>query len=309
MAVYKILALDGGGLRGLISARILQRLYDCPEIAGWLDQVDLIAGTSTGSLLGLGLASGKKPQEICDIYLNSGKVIFTRNRWTDYCNPKQLFEVLFGAKYVNRELEKQVSLTLGDLTLGDLKKKVVVPSFKLDSEKKNGFRSWKPKVFNNFQAKDFGHRLADIALCSTAAPSYFPSFNGYIDGGVFANNPSIVALTQALSAGECDLSDVVLLSLGTGENPEYIEKKVLNWGALRWASPLITILMEGVSDISDYQAKHLLKTHYHRMQVILNPKENIAMDASDKIGRMDILGREYNIAESIEWIQQYWFNK
>ncbi len=309
MAVYKILALDGGGLRGLISARILQRLYHCPEIAGWLDQVDLIAGTSTGSLLGLGLASGKKPQEICDIYLNSGKLIFTRNRWTDYCNPKQLFEVLFGAKYINRELEKQVNLTFGELTLGELQKKVVVPSFQLDNEKPNDRRSWKPKIFNNFQAKDFDYKLAKVALYSTAAPSYFPSVDGFIDGGVCANNPSIVALTQALNAGECDLSDVVLLSIGTGENPEYIEKKVLNWGALRWASPLITILMEGVSDISHYQAKHLLKKHYHRMQVILDPKENIAMDASDKIGRMDILGREYNIAESIDWIQQYWLNQ
>jgi patatin-like phospholipase/acyl hydrolase len=67
MAKYGVLSLDGGGLRGLITARLLDRLNSNPKISGWLDSVDLCAGTSTGGILALGLAIGKSPNEICDL--------------------------------------------------------------------------------------------------------------------------------------------------------------------------------------------------------------------------------------------------
>ncbi|KRD25122.1 hypothetical protein ASE39_23715 [Acidovorax sp. Root267] len=100
MAKYRILSLDGGGLRGLITGRLLARLNVQPQIAGWLDTVDLFAGTSTGGILALGLACGKTPEEICTLYQQRGGVIFDDSLWD---NVRDLGKTV-GADYSNKGL-------------------------------------------------------------------------------------------------------------------------------------------------------------------------------------------------------------
>ncbi len=227
MATYKILSLDGGGLRGLITARMLQRLNDDPDITGWLNKVDLVAGTSTGGILALGLAAGKSPQEICNLYKNKGPEIFDDSIWDDI---RDLGKTV-GAEYSNKALKKELRAIFGATTLAQLSKKVAIPTFDLDNEATDtSQRSWKPKIFHNFVGSDSdGASLAsDVALYTSSAPTYFPSANGYIDGGVFANNPSLVAVAQAISqsnkpAERASIDDVALLSVGTGISLTYIK--------------------------------------------------------------------------------------
>lgn len=309
MAKYRILSLDGGGLRGLITARLLARLNVQPQIAGWLDTVDLFAGTSTGGILALGLACGKTPEEICTLYQQRGGVIFDDSLWD---NVRDLGKTV-GADYSSKGLKAELKAVFGDLQLKDILRKVAIPTFDLDNEEVAAKRTWKPKIFHNFKGADSdGEQLvASIALYTSSAPTYFPSADGYIDGGVYANNPSIVALAQAISrrnqpAERAALDEVVMLSLGTGVSLTYIKGQALDWGYAQWAQPLINVLMDGVAGISDYQAQQLLDDRYHRLQIVFNPNETIALDAVDKLGRMDEIASHHPLQNTVDWIRTAW---
>ncbi|MBW8465868.1 patatin-like phospholipase family protein [Acidovorax sp.] len=309
MAKYRILCLDGGGLRGLITARLLARLNTHPQVAGWLSTVDLFAGTSTGGILALGLACGKTPEEICTVYKERGGVIFDDSIWD---NLRDLGKTV-GADYSSKGLKAELKTVFGDLKLRDITRKVAIPTFDLDNEEVAAKRTWKPKIFHNFQGADSdGEQLvAHIAQYTSSAPTYFPSADGYIDGGVYANNPSIVALAQAISrrnqpAERAALDEVVMLSLGTGVSLTYIKGQTLDWGYAQWAQPLINVLMDGVAGISDYQARQLLDDRYHRLQIVFKPNETIALDAVDKLDRMDEIATGHPLQETVDWLRGVW---
>jgi patatin-like phospholipase/acyl hydrolase len=309
MAKYRILCLDGGGLRGLITARLLARLNTHPQVAGWLSTVDLFAGTSTGGILALGLACGKTPEEICTVYKERGGIIFDDSFWD---NLRDLGKTV-GADYSSKGLRAELQAVFGDLKLRDITRKVAIPTFDLDNEEVAAKRTWKPKIFHNFKGADSdGEQLvAHIAQYTSSAPTYFPSADGYIDGGVYANNPSIVALAQAISrrnqpAERAALDEVVMLSLGTGVSLTYIKGQTLDWGYAQWAQPLINVLMDGVAGISDYQARQLLDDRYHRLQIVFQPNETIALDAVDKLERMDEIARGHPLQETVDWLRGVW---
>lgn len=309
MAKYRILCLDGGGLRGLITARLLARLNTHPQVAGWLSTVDLFAGTSTGGILALGLACGKTPEEICTVYKERGGVIFDDSIWD---NLRDLGKTV-GADYSSKGLKAELKTVFGDLKLRDITRKVAIPTFDLDNEEVAAKRTWKPKIFHNFQGADSdGEQLvAHIAQYTSSAPTYFPSADGYIDGGVYANNPSIVALAQAISrrnqpAERAVMDEVVMLSLGTGVSLTYIKGQTLDWGYAQWAQPLINVLMDGVAGISDYQARQLLDDRYHRLQIVFQPNETIALDAVDKLDRMDEIATGHPLQETVDWLRTTW---
>jgi patatin-like phospholipase/acyl hydrolase len=310
MAKCRILSLDGGGLRGLIAARMLQRLNDDPKIKGWLNNVDLLAGTSTGGILALALAAGKTPQNICDLYINAGPRIFDDSIWDDI---RDIGKTI-GADYSNKVLKKELRNIFGGMTLGDLRKKVTIPTFDLDNEAPDDMkRTWKPKIFHNYSGgdSDAANLAADVALYTSAAPTYFPVADGYVDGGVFANNPSLVAIAQAISQSNVQserarIDDIVLLSVGTGVSLSYIKGNNLDWGYAQWVKPLLNILADGVAGISDYQAGQILGERYQRLQVTFAPDESIPLDAVKKIPRMNEIGSTCDISKARDWIDKYW---
>lgn len=127
---YKILSLDGGGIRGLITARLLDRLNTYPDIAGWLDDIDLIAGTSTGGIIALALAAKKEPADICNLYRCKGDDIFKKNFFETIIDVPNIIT----AEYSNENLIEELDVFFGDRTLGDLSTKVAIPTFDLDAE-------------------------------------------------------------------------------------------------------------------------------------------------------------------------------
>jgi patatin-like phospholipase/acyl hydrolase len=172
MAKYRVVSIDGGGIRGLIPTILLQRIIATPGMGNVLDSVDLIAGTSTGGLLALGIAHELDLSEIRDIYEKKGPTIFD-DYWLD-----DLADLgkLRGADYDIEPLRRELKRVFGDTTLGQLKKRVLITAFDLDNEDP-AERTWKPKLFHNFPGRntDRGALVFEVGLYTSAAPTYFPS--------------------------------------------------------------------------------------------------------------------------------------
>lgn len=299
---YRILSIDGGGIRGVYAAVLLDRLaVACPS---FLEHVDLVAGTSTGGIIALGLADDLAPSDLVKLYRDNARKIFD-DSWLD-----DLKDVggLYGADYDNEKLRDVLKGVFGKKKLASLGKRVLVPAFDLDSGKVRGkVRMWKPKFFHNFPGPDSdgSELVVDVALRTSAAPTYFSSYQGYIDGSVVAINPSVAALAQALDGEAANqlLENVRLFSIGTGINPTYIEGQDLDWGFAQWAKPLITLMSDGVMGVADYQCAHILDEHYHRLAPVL-PKA-IALDDANKIDDLIRYAKAEDLKDAIAWLQQH----
>jgi len=312
MSKFRILTLDGGGIRGIVTTVLLQRLSADKSLSGWLDSVDLIAGTSTGGLLALGLAHGVDLQTLRELYETKGAQVFD-DSWLD--NLVDLGQVA-GAQYDNKNLERELKRVLGSTTtLSQLTKKVLITSFDLDNESPDPKRrTWKPKVFHNFPGADSdGAELAyKVGLYTSAAPTYFPSVDGYVDGGVFANNPSMCALTQTQDArirNRPAISEVALLSLGTGTSLVYIPGKRLDWGFAQWVKPLISLMLDGVSGIADYQCQKILGDQYHRLAPVFPPGVSLPLDAVKRVPDMIQFAEGADLTATTKWLRKYWLAK
>ncbi len=301
MAPYRILSLDGGGIRGTLTIRIIERLDQM--VPGWLDKVDLLAGTSTGGILALVLAAGLKPSYVRELYQNLGRDVFADTLWDDI---KDLGN-LVGAKYSLGPLHRMFIDQLGDIRLGDLKKKVLIATFDLDDEsvRLGKPRSLKAKFFHNFPGpySDAQVRVADVGVMTSAAPTYFPIYQGHVDGGVVATNPSMCALAQALhkGTGNQQLGDIHLLSLGTGCVSQYIPSTDGDWGLVQWAPKLVNLMLDGNGGLADYQCRQILGASYHR----LNPPlyKNVEMDDVKEIDYLLQVANLQNLAETADWLR------
>ncbi len=308
MAVYRVLSFDGGGIRGIIPIILLQRLRQEPGLGGLLDNLGLIAGTSTGGLLALAIAKGLDLDVLRELYETKGKAIFD-DSWLD--DALDLGRII-GAEYNIKPLAHELKQILGHTTLGELQQKVLIATFDLDNEDRNPTkRRWKPKLFHNLpgESNDNAWPAYKVALYTSAAPTYFPSVDGYIDGGVYANNPSMCALAQTQDSRNADrppLADLALLSLGTGTNLTHIQGRDLDWGYAQWAKPLIGLMLDGVAGIADYQCRQLLGARYHRLAPTFPPGKSYAMDDVKRVDEMIEFANQVNLDETIAWLNPNW---
>ena len=312
MAKYRILSIDGGGIRGIVTAVLMQRLQATPGLEGFLDKVDLVAGTSTGGLLALGIARGLGLEEIRDLYVDDGPEIFD-DTWLD-----DLLDLgkLRGADYKTSPMRRVFKRVLGEqTTLGQLRKRVLITAFDMDNEDEEDLkRTWKPKLFHNFpgSGNDRGELAYKVGMYTAAAPTYFPSVDGYIDGGVYANNPAMCALAQTQDKRyrpTPSLDEVELLSLGTGTSLFYIRGKTLDWGYAQWIKPLISLMLDGISGIADYQCNQMLRNRYHRLAPIFPPDVSIPMDAVKKIPYMIQFAEGLDLRATIRWMRRHWMDQ
>jgi patatin-like phospholipase/acyl hydrolase len=277
--MYRILSFDGGGIRGLVTLAILKRLE--AQIPSLIQRADLLAGTSTGGVIALGLAAGKSADEMIGLYRDNGKEIFD-DSWFDDIRD---IGGLAGADYDQNNLYRILKSVFREMQLKDLGKRVLIPSFNLDNgDKDRAKRTWNPKFFHNFPGEDSDgdQSVVEVALATSAAPTYFPTHGTYVDGGVVANNPSIAAVAQTQDPRNTDpaqkLADIFLLSLGTGTNLSYIKGKNLDWGLAQWAKPLVSLLLDASMGIADFQCRQILKGNYRRIGPVFPPDKNIKLD-------------------------------
>jgi patatin-like phospholipase/acyl hydrolase len=302
--MYRILSLDGGGLRGVLTAKLLERLEtDHPS---FLSQVDLFAGTSTGGVLALGLALGRSPKEMGQLYTGAADKVFADSVWDDIRDLGKLT----GAEYSNQPLKQAILDLVGEITLGDLPKRVLISSFQLDNNSQTPSvpRTWKPKFFHNFPGpnSDAHEKVVDVAIRTGSAPSYFPIYQGYVDGGVVVNNPGMCALAQALhpETGGQRLEDVTLLSIGTGVISKYLTEKDADWGLAQWAPHLFSIMLEGGIGVVDYQCQQILGERYLRIDPVL--PVSMGMDDLAQIPIMQEVGQLEDLRTAIGWLKRHY---
>jgi patatin-like phospholipase/acyl hydrolase len=249
---FQILSIDGGGVKGLFVAATLAAMEDDLGI-NIIDHFDLITGTSTGGIIALGLGRGLKPKEIVKFYIDKCPTIFR-----DSFKRLSLKHWLL-AKFPQAPLRDALREIFGNHRLCDSQKRLVIPAYSLDQDDIYLFKT----PHHERLRRDFKLPMWKVALATSAAPTYFPSCREidcirHIDGGVWANNPTLVGIIEAVSMLNVPLERISVLSIGTCD--ELVRRqKFLNWaGRLLWATSAIEIIMRGQSVGVTKQAKHLL---------------------------------------------------
>jgi patatin-like phospholipase/acyl hydrolase len=309
--MYRILTLDGGGIRGLVTLALLKKLE--ARVPSLIRDADLLAGTSTGGIIALGLAAGMSVDDLISLYRDQGKLIFAAS-WLDSVRN---LGGLTGANYHQKNLEKILRELFPGTRLKDLRKRVLIPTFDLDNELPHAAkRTWNPKFFHNYPGNrsDDDEFVVDVALRTSAAPTYFPSRDGFIDGGVLANNPSMAALTQALDTRTeeppPELADIALLSLGTGTNLTHLPGHTLDWGLGQWAKPLINLLMDASTGIADYQCRQILRGAYRRLAPVFPATTNIKLDDWKRVNDLLAFGHATPLIDTwddtdvVQWLTE-----
>ena len=231
---FRILSVDGGGIRGILPAAILSE-FECRHLQGQAigDYFDLIAGTSTGGIIALGLAAGLPAADIRDMYVEHGAEIFPPlgKRFQRLRRGLRFVRSLRHYQYEREPLERLLRQTFDGKLIGDATRRLCIPSF-------DGFTE--VNVFKTPHHPDFKidwrEKMVTVALATSAAPTFFSVYkNGkrqFADGGVWANNPIMIGLVDALTCYDLDRSQIDILSLGCGESEMYITERQVRLGGI-----------------------------------------------------------------------------
>ncbi|MDT4291612.1 CBASS cGAMP-activated phospholipase [Methylomonas sp. MO1] len=296
---FQILALSGGGYRGLYTAKVIANIEEDIK-APIATKFDLIAGTSVGGILALALALEIPAKDIVDLFVKHGDKIFKPQRWS--------FFGIFKALYSNNSLKNLLSdeKLFGESMLGSLKHPVIIPAI--------NYTTGKPVIFKTPHHKNFKtdhqHKITDIALATSAAPAYFPRHvfdnNQYVDGGLFANAPGILALHEAENFFEYDLDNIHLLSVGTMSSKFTVDPRknrdggTIDWGGLNPANTpkkLFGLSISVQESLTDYMLKHRLKPeHYMHIDEDLTDQRANAVS----LDKVDIAAQEVLQGSAVE---------
>lgn len=280
MDEFKILSIDGGGIRGVFPAVYLN--YIQGKIHGSIfEYFDMIVGTSTGAIIALALALNIHTDTILKLYKEKGKKIF----------PKRLRRLTNGIifpKYSNKPLIKELKNLYTEKTLGECKTRVCVPTIDIVNGKTIVRKTRHHKSF----VHDSKLHVWRIAAESSAAPGYFPAFedeNGcqFIDGGLWANNPSLIGVAEALKIGH-DINSIKILSIGTGN--KIIHKdgwKTKSLGLIGYGTSIVDITFQAQSQGVNNIARYLLKNNFLRIEHILPDKDKFGLDNINGISSLE----------------------
>jgi hypothetical protein len=281
-----VLSIDGGGIRGIIPAEILDYITARTGLAVH-EMFDLVAGTSTGGIIALGVGTNCKsgtapytPRELVQLYVDNGAKIF----------PKSVFsgvKELFGPKYSAQPLEQVLAEYFGDTMLDSALTPLLIASYDLASQTPFFFKSHKIGCDDSYDVL-----VQKVARATSAAPTYFPPLqmtfpvNGQgkafclVDGGVCANNPAIAAYAEAkMLYRDLPQAEFLVVSLGTGDRKDNLDyRSAGGWCLVKWAKMLVPVFMDSVSESVDYELQWIDPAAFCRFQDEELPAACSAMD-------------------------------
>jgi len=324
---FRILALDGGGIKGAFTAAVLSTLEQALGLP-IVNHFDMIAGTSTGGILAIGLGMGLNPHQLLKFYRDRGAVIFPVTSFHKRLKHSLRHAVLpkYSQNLLFQELEKAYFPDDHKKKLGDSKCRLVIPAYDAVSGACHVFRT----PHNPLLRFDEFTNAAEVALATAAAPTYFSAAKvrnmianaTYFDGGVWANCPAMAAIIEAVCYLNVPLDRIDVLSIGTTEEP-FTVKKMTKAGGGKWGfpfgKPLIELLMNAQIESSVQHAERLVgEPRFLRVNTFTNPGlysldnsreiENLITLGNRKASDINILyqvkSRFLNGVASIPWRQE-----
>jgi patatin-like phospholipase/acyl hydrolase len=307
--MIKILSIDGGGIRGIIPAVVLAEIEKRTK-RSIASLFHLIAGTSTGGILALGLSIPKTPagplyaaSHLLELFERQGARIFSRGIFHTLAACGNLRR----AKYSSAGIEQVLMDYFGNSRLGDAATDVLIASYEIERSFPFFFRSAIAR-----ERSDYDFPAREVARATSAAPTYFEPMKlltgtytdhyTLIDGGVCANNPAACALVEALST-HGDAGDFLVVSLGTGELTRCLPyQQTRDWGIVGWAIPVLDVVFDGASRTVDYQLRQLLPgtsarcKRYYRFQTTLD-NHNHRLDNASPENITALKALAYNLVD------------
>ena len=274
----KGLVLDGGGVFGIGQAHIVSRID--------VSKFDFFVGTSIGSAICAHLASGGCGSILPDFFHNEMPKIFKTNIFHKYN--------IFNPKYPDKNLNNALINLLDGIIMGNVNKPLFITSANLSTNEL--------KVFSSEKTDDSGWQLWEIVRAATAAETYFAPWKGYADGGVFANNPSMVAIASACKVLGYNINDIQLCSIGTGiSSDNYSPKK--DFSLFTWGAWLLKTLLQGSSNsMHGYFARSMPINKYTRIQFVR--KNGWKMDSPEDMLKAEKFW-EPEIAKSVTIVNDF----
>lgn len=281
---FQILSLDGGGLKGLFSAAVLAELENDLSISV-ADHFDLIVGTSTGGLIALGLGAGLRPADVVDFYVDRGPYVFGAGRG--------IVRRLWAPKHSATRLREALEAIFGEQTLGTSRKRLVIPAYSLDRNDVYVFKT----PHHERLTRDWRESMADVAMATTAAPTFLPAFrlrhHRLVDGGVWASNPALVGVAEAVSMLGIALENIHVLSLGTTDELTDLPNSLDQGGLWQWARAATPLLLRAQGVGSFHAVEHLIGP----TQVVrIDPVVPAGLFRLDRIDRRRIRGLAEDIS-------------
>ena len=282
-APLQVLALDGGGLRGIFTAATLAAWEEDFDTS-IADHFDLLVGTSTGGVIALALGLGVPPAEVLSIYVDHGDRIFPPAGRTR----RGLWRRLRRPRYSARELRAVLQDLFGDRLLGDSGVRLAIPSYDLAADHVHLFRT----PHHPDLRRDWRVPVVEVALATTAAPTFLPAHrmeaHRLIDGGVWATNPTLVGVAECFDRLEGQRGCIRILSVGTTREVRERRLALDNGGLLTWRSDGLDVMLRG---------QCLAATNH--AQLILGRRNVVRVDVTtpeglhtlDSVTAPDLIGR------------------
>jgi patatin-like phospholipase/acyl hydrolase len=292
---FHILALSGGGFRGLYSAKVLADLEEqlkC-RIA---DKFDMLAGTSVGGITALALAYEIPAKDIVSFFETKGDTIFPKKiKWI-----KEKTVGIIHPKYKNSGLYNSLTQLFGETKIGDLKHRVIIPTINYATGKPQTIKTRHHKTF----VRDPKLKLVDVAMATSAAPTYFPIYDNktdhgkFVDGGLIANHPGFFALIEAYHFLDISFDDVAMLHIGTLSQKHTSDGK-LQMGLWGWRKKLLDLLFSCQEQSVDQMLQFLIKERYNSIdEVVADPQsKQIGLDIVNHKARDILRDRAYESAK------------
>lgn len=283
---FQILSLDGGGLKGMFTASFLTAIEETTgkRVAEYFD---LIVGTSTGGIIALALGLNYRPAEILGFYKARGRDIFPAQDW--FSRAITNLKWIFRHKYPAQPLKEALRDYFGDRRLCDSQRPLIIPSY--DSIRGDVYLYKTPH--HERLRTDYKELVRDVALATASAPTYFPATITdagvrLVDGGVWANNPSMVALAEALGYLGRQQQEVAMLSVGTTRQAITSMAEHITGGLWSWRTKALEFMMAGQSRAAENQCYHILgKDRFLRVNPIVGG--NYSLD--EMLSELEGIGR------------------
>lgn len=294
----KILSIDGGGMKGVYAASLLYELESRNNIK-ICDYFDIIAGTSTGGIIAAALAVGISAEEILKLYMENGQNIF----------PSGKHLRLFHGKYKRDPLERALDAVFEKRRISECKTRLLIPAVNIANGKVTVFKT--PHAADLKYDKDLF--ITHCLLATTAAPIYFEPYKMeggiYIDGGIGANNPSLIALIEGITRCGWSQNEIKILNIGGAEDPR-LKRGQEKLGIVD-ALMIQKCYMMAEGDYAENICRLLLsKEHYYRINQTSERAGQVALDKADKKSLELLKLWGYDAAkENNEYIKVNFFDK